>query len=94
MKTLIFIHGGDSYIDESQYLDFLKNDYISFYTKPWEDTAKSDYRTPIAKKWKENGGIVWYPTMPNKQNAQYREWKIVFEEILGKIENGDHITLI
>lgn len=94
MKTLIFIHGGDSYIDKSQYLDFLQNEYISFYTKPWEDKDKLDYRTPIAKKWKENGGIVWYPTMPNKQNAQYREWKIVFEGILGKVENGDHITLI
>ena len=53
MKTLIFIHGADSFLDDDAYVHFLQNDYIPRYTKPWDDVEKPDYRKEIAKKWKE-----------------------------------------
>ncbi len=53
MKTLIFIHGAHSFLDDAAYVHFLQNEYISRYTKPWDDVEQSDYRRIIAKKWKE-----------------------------------------
>ncbi len=94
MKTLIFIHGADSFSDESAYLEFLEKSYIPRQLSPWEDIEKSDYRKNIARRWVENGWKVYYPTMPNKQNARYRDWKMVFESILWELHTDDDITLV
>ena len=51
MKVLIFIHGGDSFIDDAQYLAFLQNHYIPRYTLPWEDRESPNWRLSIGKKW-------------------------------------------
>ena len=32
--------------------------------------------------------------MPNKQNARYRDWKIVFEGILTQLHPEDVLTLV
>lgn len=32
--------------------------------------------------------------MPNKQNAHYRDWKLVFEGILAQLNPQDEITLV
>ena len=34
------------------------------------------------------------PTMPNKQNARYRDWKIVFEGILAQLDSEVELTLV
>jgi predicted alpha/beta hydrolase family esterase len=34
------------------------------------------------------------PAFPNKQNARYADWKIVFESLLENIDTGDEVTLI
>ena len=94
MKVLIFIHGGDSFTDDAQYLAFLQNGYISRYTFPWEDREKADYRKEIARQWQIQWGQIWYPQMPNKQNARYRDWKIVFEGILTQLHPEDVLTLV
>jgi fermentation-respiration switch protein FrsA (DUF1100 family) len=94
MNNLIFIHGGDSFLDASSYIDFLQKSYVPSYAKPWEDVSKKDYRVPIARKWVQEGWKVYYPTMPNKQNARYRDWKIVFEAIMDRLDAGDRLTFV
>ena len=94
MKTLIFIHGADSFSKDAQYLSFLKTEYISRYTLPWEDSQKIDYWTSISKWWQSAGWCIYYPPMPNKQNARYRDWKVVFEWILARLNSKDEITLV
>ena len=94
MNNLIFIHGGDSFLDDSSYVDFLQKSYVPSYSKPWEDVSKKDYRVPMARKWVQEGWKVYYPTMPNKQNARYRDWKIIFDGIIEKLSTGDRLTLV
>lgn len=94
MKTLIFIHGGESFTEESQYLDFLRNIYAQYYISPWEDREKNDYRTYISRKWIWEWWQVYYPVMPNKLNARYNEWKIVFEGVLSKLNSEDEVTFV
>jgi predicted alpha/beta hydrolase family esterase len=94
MKHLIFIHGGDSFLDESSYQNYLREHYAIQYAKPWEESEKPDWKKRIAKKWTEKWYTAWYPPMPNKQNARYADWKIVFESILEKIDTGDEVTLV
>lgn len=92
MKTLIFVHGGESFTDEESYLNFLSNTYAQYYITPWEDKEKIDYRTYISRRWVWDGWQVYYPTMPNKLNARYSEWKIVFDGIMKKMKADDEIT--
>lgn len=79
MKTLIFIHGGESFADEQDYQKFLKEIYIQWQSEVWTPEVKSNWVQEIAKKWYANGDQVFMPVFPNKLNAKYREWKIVFE---------------
>lgn len=72
-KQLFYIHGGDSY---ASYDDFL----TSLKTWPIERLRPGMWRS-WAQKLPENlpHFQVFTPAMPNKQNAQYEEWKIWFE---------------
>lgn len=36
--------------------------------------------------------MVYAPAMPNKQNAQYDEWSIVFEKLLPYFTNNTHLV--
>lgn len=75
-KQVFYIHGGAAYSDYKNFLEDLK-------TKPIWDLPSDELET---KKWtqtlREDLGDsyeVFMPTMPNKQNAKYEEWKIWFE---------------
>lgn len=94
MKTLIFIHGGESFVDEESYLSFLSNTYATYYITPWEDREKIDYRVYLSRRWLSDGWQVYYPAMPNKLNARYSEWKIVFEWVLAKLNSEDELTFM
>lgn len=54
MKTLIFIHGAESFTEEQEYQSFLKEVFVPRYSKPWEDITKADWRLPIARNWVGN----------------------------------------
>jgi len=76
MKTqILYIHGGDAFTNYENFLEILR-------TEPIDDP----FNTEARKKWKEKlkiecGGQadILLPSMPNKQNAKYTEWKIWFE---------------
>jgi len=82
-KQVVFIHGATGF---SRYDDFLR--YLK--TTPIDD--------PLAdspKRWKhtlrEDLGIdyeVFLLSMPNKQNAKYREWQIWFERYFEFLRDG------
>ena len=94
MNHLIIIHWADSFLNQEDYHWFLRESYVPRYATPWEDKEKPDYKKSIAIKWKNNGGTVWYPSLPNKQNARYHDWKIVFEWILSQLNEIDEVTFI
>ena len=94
MKTLIIIHGADSFLTEEAYLDFLREQYIPRNIDVWQESDKTEWKKEIAKKWTMDDGMVYTPTMPNKQRAIYRDWKMLFEELIKDMTPEDEITFI
>ncbi len=74
-KQVFYIHGGNSYSNHELFLDSLKNKDIR--ELPWSEVLKkwpSTLRTELGDEYE-----VFMPEMPNKLNAQYKEWQIWFE---------------
>ena len=81
--NVIFIGGGEVFETKEQYQSWLKSpesNFTQFKTnanysgKDWKSTLKSIFDS-------ENVQFI-EPIMPNKSNAQYEDWKIIFEKIL------------
>ncbi len=85
-KTQIFfIHGGMTFRNREDYLDFLKNRTISIedkirWSKNYLDNKLGEYCKIIR------------PRMPLQDNAKYNEWKIHFERYFDQLD--DNIILI
>lgn len=80
-KQLIFIHGGMTFKNRSEYLDFLKNMEVSF------DNAETWNHSYLDKSLNKYFAIHRL-RMPLKENANYEDWKIVFEKYLPLLEDG------
>ncbi|PIE85345.1 hypothetical protein CSA08_02090 [Candidatus Gracilibacteria bacterium] len=76
-KQILFIHGGECFNTYEKYLDFLKN---KMSADPFYEREKS-WRDDIGDKLGDDYIFV-KPTMPNKYNSKYSEWKIWFEKTL------------
>ncbi|RYF29395.1 MAG: hypothetical protein EOO17_01525 [Chloroflexi bacterium] len=76
MKQVIVIHGGTTFKDYESYITALRTKNIHpermTYAKNWKDTLQADLGDDYQ---------VLLPSMPNKTNAQYSEWKIWFDRI-------------
>jgi hypothetical protein len=76
-QQVLVIHGGDSFKSYEEYLDNLKSKELSLDrirpNRDWKNTLHEDLD--------ENFDVL-YPSFPNKHNANYEEWKIMFEKVL------------
>ena len=73
-QQILFINGWDSkenYIDFNDYLEKLEYDPFEIKQKKWKNSFSEDL-------WV--GYEVINPIMPNKDFADYFEWKIMFEK--------------
>lgn len=76
MKQVIVIHGGTTFVDYDNYLQYLQTKQVSaerfVHVPMWKETLQEklgpDYQ-------------VLLPSMPNKTNAKYNEWKLWFDNI-------------
>jgi len=87
-KQVLYIHGGSSY---SNYDDFLEN----LKTKSIRDLPGEPSFNIWSKHLVEDladNFEVFTPSMPNKQNAKYIEWKIWFERYFDYLH--DDIVLV
>ena len=87
-KNLIYIHGGSSYSKHEDFLQFLREVPLrdlpgSETPKRWAQTLADDLGSDFT---------VYAPSMPNKQNARYEEWKIWFERYLALVSTS--VTLV
>ena len=95
MKTLIFIHGGESFSTKEEYLDWIEDTYPEWMLDAWAPKEeKMDWKMEIAEISTQNGDTVYMPQFPNKLNAKYDEWKIFFDAWIGKIVLSDEIIFI
>ena len=74
MKQVVVIHGGDSFDTYEQFIDSLKNWDVSLETfLPRTPDWKANLQSDLGSEYQ-----VLTPSMPNKSNARYEEWKIWF----------------
>lgn len=77
MKTeIVLIHGGDTFENYEEYLQFLKGYELNF-----ERTKQKGWKSSLGEKLGESYELI-APSMPCKNNAKYLEWKIWFEKYL------------
>ncbi|MCB9811176.1 MAG: alpha/beta fold hydrolase [Candidatus Nomurabacteria bacterium] len=87
-KQVLYIHGGDSYSKHEDFLQALRT--MPIRNLPGAET-KSFWPATLAEDLGDDFE-VFSPSMPNKQNARYEEWKIWFERHLEFIR--DEVTLV
>jgi uncharacterized protein len=85
MKNQVFyIHGGDSFSKPEDFMQSLSTmpvrnlpgkESCNFWTKTLAEDLGEEYE-------------VFMPSMPNKQNAHYEEWKIWFERHFEYLRDG------
>lgn len=73
-KQVLYIHGGDSFGKDEDFLQDLQ-------TKPIRDPFGLERKSIWVENFRESltDFEVLTPRMPNSQNAKYQEWKIWFE---------------
>ncbi len=82
-QQVIVIHGADSYATYDEYIAGLEARTI--YSL--DDLKRKDWKAGLQQSLGESYDVL-LPTMPNKNNARYKEWKIWFEKILPFVEDG------
>lgn len=87
-NQVVVIHGGDVFETYEEYLEDLRNKELDFERlregkKDWKGTL----REALGEKYE-----VIQPSMPNKQNARYEEWRIWFEKFIPYLQ--DELVLV
>lgn len=81
MKQVIIIHGGDSFPNYESYLQNLRDKELDYdRLKP-----KNKWQDQVVETLTD--ADILLPSMPNKQNAQYHEWEIMFEKLIPFFSN-------
>jgi uncharacterized protein len=83
-KQVFYIHGAMSFSNYEDFLEHLRTEEL--YNLPGIEQSKrwtSTLPTDLGDEYE-----VFMPSMPNKQNAKYIEWKIWFERHFEYIRDG------
>jgi uncharacterized protein len=83
-QQILFIHGAQSFSNYEAFLDHLRTEEISDplgleVRRRWKSTLQEELRDTHE---------IYMPSMPNKQNAKYEEWKIWFERYFTFLRDG------
>lgn len=76
-QQVVIIHGGETFDTYKDYISYLKNKKID----PERLKPKRDWKNTFLEELGESFEVL-LPSMPNKTNSQYKEWKIWFERII------------
>lgn len=82
-KQIVVIHGGDTFDTYEQYLSFLRSFEIDFERFK---SGRKDWKGALGEELGQDFEVI-LPSMPNKTNARYLEWKIWLEKLLPFLEN-------
>lgn len=80
-QQILLVHGGTTFGSYDQYKQSLKDKTIRL---EWIHSRR-DWKNELQDQLGENYD-VYVPQMPNKTNAQYAEWKLIFEKVLVLLE--------
>jgi len=76
-QQILLIHGGSTYRSYEDYISDLKKKTPNLEWIISRRDWKNELQVHLGV-----GFVVYQPQMPNKQNAQYEEWKILFDKLL------------
>lgn len=83
MRQVIAIHGGTTFIQYEDYLEYLRTKLVTVdslkYVQFWKERLQEDLGSEYE---------VLSPRMPNGTNARYSEWKIWFDNISSVMTDG------
>ena len=82
-QQILLVHGGTTFGTYDKYLESLKNKTPKL---EWIQSRK-DWKNELQQELGHDF-TVYTPQMPNKQNAQYSEWKILFEKIVNLLDEN------
>jgi predicted alpha/beta hydrolase family esterase len=80
-QQILLIHGGNAHKNHQSYLENLKNSKPRLEWILSQRRWKNELQDQLGEQY-----AVYIPQMPNKQNAQYHEWKILFEKIVNLLD--------
>lgn len=82
---VLYIHGGNTFRTDNEYLKYLRTKKVSFGPRVrWNgDNLQKD----LGSKF-----LLTVPRMPLQDNAQYRDWKIMFENYLSLLK-GSYVLI-
>ena len=83
-KQVIIIHGGEAFDNYGAYLVFLRKYKLDL--KRFK-SGKKDWKSSLNKRLGKNFEVILL-TMPNKLNAKYLEWKIIFKKFIPYFKPG------
>ena len=79
-KQILYIHGGETFRNQNDYLKYLKNKKVVLKKDPrWHH----DY----LDKELSSTFDIFRPRMPLQENAKYKDWKIMFEKFIPFLKN-------
>lgn len=82
-QQVIVIHGGSTFDSPEAYSSFLNSFVVNLerlrYQKDWKDSLQEDLGYTFD---------VYQPRMPNNSNAQYADWKKMFEKVMDKVDEN------
>lgn len=80
---VVVIHGATTFTTYEDYLHFLQSREVTIdYFKP-----RSDWKGRLQEVLGESFDVL-LPSMPNKTNAKYVEWRMWFERVLPFLKDG------
>ena len=83
-KQVFYVHGGDGFNSQEDYLKYLKTAPI--WDLPNQPTTPSWKRSLAAELGPDYE--VFMPAMPNRNNADYLEWQLWFERHFTYLNDG------
>ena len=86
-SNVVLVHGGEVWQDKSTYRSKIQSGELNsyWYSKFFDDAvngSRTSWKTEVSSYCKDNYISLIKPQMPNKTNANYDEWKRVFEQWL------------
>ncbi len=82
MRQVLVIHGGDTFQTQEECLAVLKEKTVTL-----EDFQRSGWKSGLQSALGDSYA-AYIPSMPNKQNARYIEWKVWFEKLIALMDDG------
>jgi predicted alpha/beta hydrolase family esterase len=80
-SQIFFIHGGMTFKNKKDYLNYLKTKKVSIKKKVY--WSGEDFDKHLGKNFE-----IIRPKMPLQDNAKYEEWKIYFERYFSHLKNN------